>query len=178
VFSIPSMTDEQLQEMWRACSEVSTEPDASHACRRLAERLTEILNAPAVVFRRDVSRWKVLGETVLAMPGRIVPAGAELDHALTPLDRSYSVVKSAAGSTWTAVSLDEDLRSQSVLLLPGDWTVGDPARWLPRFASTASMAIRVATARHVSRSNELLAATAHAFARKLTQLSGDRTLYQ
>ena len=48
----------------------------------------------------------------------------------------------------------------------------------PRFASTASIAIRLAAARQVSRSNELLAATAHAFARKLTQLSGDRALYQ
>jgi diguanylate cyclase (GGDEF)-like protein len=178
LFSTPSMTGEQLQEMWRACSEVSTEPDASHACRRLAERLTEILKAPAVVFRRDVSRWKLLGESSPVVPGRTAPAGTELDLALTPLDGSYTIVQSAGGSTWTAVSLDEDLRSQSVLLLPGDWTSGGPAEWLPRFASTASIAIRLAAARQVSRSNELLAATAHAFARKLTQLSGDRTLYQ
>ena len=40
------------------------------------------------------------------------------------------------------------------------------------------MAIRLAASRQVSRSNELLAATAHAFARKLTQLCGDRTLHQ
>jgi hypothetical protein len=171
------MTDEQLQEMWRACSEVSSEPDASHACRRLAQRLTEILRAPAVVFRRDVSRWKLLGETSPA-PDRTAPSGAELDRALTPPDGCHALVKSADGSTWTAMSLDEDLRSQSVLLLPGDWTTGGSTDWLPRFASTASIAIRLAAARQVSRSNELLAATAHAFARKLTQLSGDRTLYQ
>jgi diguanylate cyclase (GGDEF)-like protein len=52
------------------------------------------------------------------------------------------------------------------------------AEWLPRFASTASIAIRLAAARQASRSSQLLAATAHAFARKLTQLSGDRTLHQ
>jgi putative methionine-R-sulfoxide reductase with GAF domain len=178
VFSIPSITDDQLQEMWRACGEVSTEPDASRACLRLAERLSAILGAPAVVFRREVSRWKLLGETSPVAPGRTPPAEGDLDRALTPLEGSYSLVTTTGGSTWTTVSLDEDVRSQSVLLLPGDWTTGTPAQWLPRFASTASMAIRLAAARQVSRSNELLAVTAHAFARKLTQLSGDRTLYQ
>jgi hypothetical protein len=51
-------------------------------------------------------------------------------------------------------------RSQSVLLLPGDWTSSGSTDWLPRFASTASIAIRLAAARQVSRSTELLAATA------------------
>ena len=45
MFSTPSVTDDQLQAMWRACSEVATQPDARQACRRLAERLSEILHA-------------------------------------------------------------------------------------------------------------------------------------
>jgi len=172
------VTGEQLQEMWRACSEVSTEADATSACSRLADRLSEILNAPAVVFRRDVSRWKLLGERSPVESGETAPAGADLDRALMPVDGFYTIVKGEGSSIWTAVSLDEDLKSQSALLLPGDWTTGGRAEWLARFAGTASMAIRLAAARQVARSNELLAATAHAFARRLTQLSGDRTLHQ
>ena len=97
MYSTPSLTGEQLQEMWRACSDVSGEPDASHACRRLAERLTDILAAPTVVFRRDVSRWKLLGETSPMVPGKTAPAGEELDRALTPLDGTYALVRSAGG---------------------------------------------------------------------------------
>lgn len=178
MFSTPSVSDEQLQAIWRACSEVSTQPDARQACRRLAERLTNILTAPAVIFRRDVSPWKLLGGTSMVTPGLAAPDARELDQALPVFENGYRTIETAGGSAWTAIPLDEDLPSQSLLLLPGDWTTGKPAEWLPRFASTASIAIRLAAARQVSRSNELLAATAHAFARKLTQLSGDRTLHQ
>ena len=178
MFSTPSVSDEQLQAIWRACSEVSTQPDARQACRRLAERLTSILTAPAVIFRRDVSPWKLLGGTSMVTPGPAAPDVRELDQVLPVFGNGYRTIETGGGSTWTAIPLDEDLPSQSLLLLPGDWTTGKPAEWLPRFASTASIAIRLAAARQVSRSNELLAATAHAFARKLTQLSGDRTLHQ
>src|SRR4029453_17810796 len=164
--------------MCGACSEVSTQPDARQACRRLAERLTSILTAPAVIFRRDVSPWKLLGGTSMVTPGPAAPDVPELDQVLPVFGNGYRTIETGGGSTWTAIPLDEDLPSQSLLLLPGAWTPGKPAEWLPRFASTASIAIRLAAARQVSRSNELLAATAHAFARKLTQLSGDRTLYQ
>jgi diguanylate cyclase (GGDEF)-like protein len=178
LFSSPTVTDEQLQAMWCACSEVSTQPDARQACRHLAERLTSILTAPAVIFRRDVSPWKLLGGTNMVLPGLGAPDVTELDRVLPFSDGGYRTIETGGRSTWTAIPLDEDLPSQSLLLLPGDWTTGKPAEWLPRFASTASIAIRLASARQVSRSNELLAAMAHAFARKLTQLSGDRTLHQ
>jgi diguanylate cyclase (GGDEF)-like protein len=178
VFSIPSVTDDQLQAMWRACSEVSSQGDARQACRRLAERLSDILHAPAVIFRRDVSPWRLMNSTG-TLPSEITtPTVGELDQVLPFFEGAYKTLEGPGGTSWTAVPLHEDLPSQSLLLLPGDWTAGRPAEWLPRFASTASIAIRLAAARHSSRSNELLAATAHAFARKLTQLSGDRTLHQ
>ena len=178
LFASPTVTDEQLQAMWHACSEVSTEPDARQACRRLAERLTSILTAPAVIFRRDVSPWRLLGGTSLVSPGLAAPDVADLDRVLPFFEGGYRTIETGGRSAWTAIPLDEDLPSQSLLLLPGDWTNGKPAEWLPRFASTASIAIKLASARQVSRSNELLALTTHAFARKLTQLSGDRTLHQ
>jgi diguanylate cyclase (GGDEF)-like protein len=164
--------------MWRACSEVSTRSDARQACAGLADRLSEILLAPAVIFRRDVSPWKMMSAPSLLASNLAAPAVDELDQVRPCFEGTYKVVGTPRGASWTAVPLDEDLPSQSLLLLPGDWTTGRPAEWLPRFASTASIAIRLAAARHASRSHELLAASAHAFARKLTQLSGDRTLHQ
>ena len=178
MFSTPSVTDDQLQAIWRACSEVATQPDARQACRRLAERLSEILHAPALVFRRDVSPWKVVSPPGTFAFDMTAPAVGELDQVLPFFDGAYKTIQLPGGAPWTAVPLDEDLPSQSLLLLPGDWTDGRPAAWLPRFAATASIAIRLAAARNASRSNELLAATAHAFAQKLTRLSGDRTLHQ
>ena len=179
MLSPPTVTDDQLQAMWRACSEVSTQPDARLACRRLADRLSEILVAPAVIFRRDVSPWKPVGPPAPGgVPEALPPDVNELDQALPVSGGTYTTLETPSRSRWTAIPLDEELPSQSLLLLPGDWTTGRRAEWLPRFASTASIAIRLAAARQASRSNQLLAATAHAFARKLTQLSGDRTLYQ
>ena len=179
MLSPPTVTDDQLQAMWRACSEVSTQPDARLACRRLADRLSEILVAPAVIFRRDVSPWKPVGPPAPGgVPEALPPDVNELDQALPVSGGTYTTLETPSRSRWTAIPLDEELPSQSLLLLPGDWTSGRRAEWLPRFASTASIAIRLAAARQASRSNQLLAATAHAFARKLTQLSGDRTLYQ
>jgi diguanylate cyclase (GGDEF)-like protein len=178
LLSTPSVTDDQLQAIWRACSEVATQPDAGQACRRLAERLSEILHAPALVFRRDVSPWKVMSPPGTFAIDMTAPAVGELDQVLPFFDGAYKTLQSPGGAPWTAVPLDEDLPSQSLLLLPGDWTDGRPAQWLPRFAATASIAIRLAAARNASRSNELLAATAHAFAQKLTRLSGDRSLHQ
>jgi diguanylate cyclase (GGDEF)-like protein len=178
LFSTPSVTDDQLQAIWRACSEVATQPDARQACRRLAERLSEILHAPALVFRRDVSPWKVVSPPGSFAFDMSAPAVGELDQVLPFFAGAYKTIQLPGGAPWTAVPLDEDLPSQSLLLVPGDWSDGRTAQWLPRFAATASIAIRLAAARNASRSNELLAATAHAFAQKLTRLSGDRTLHQ
>ena len=42
MFSTASLTDEQLQAMWHACSEISSQPDARQASRRLSERLSAL----------------------------------------------------------------------------------------------------------------------------------------
>lgn len=172
------LTDERLHAMWHACSEISAEADSREACRRLSERLTDILGAPALVFHRDVSPWKLLHVARPQDEDIAAPPAAQLDSLLPSFDRSYKTVKSAGGAEWTPIPLDDDVPCQSLLLLPGDWTSGRGGEWLPRFARTASMAIRLAAARQTSRSNEALAATAHAFARKLTQLSGGHILHQ
>jgi diguanylate cyclase (GGDEF)-like protein len=173
-----SVTDEQIHAMWRACREVWTEPDARRASRRLAEQLSEILQAPALVFRREVSPWKLMGPASDATAGLAAAHLADLDQALPFFQGREKKIADLGGSSWTAVPLDGDLPAQSVLLLPGDWESGPHAEWLPRFAATASLAIRLAGSRETARSHELLAGTAHAFARKLTQLNGDRDLNQ
>jgi diguanylate cyclase (GGDEF)-like protein len=178
VFSTASLTDGQLQAMWHACSEISSQPDARQASRRLSERLSEILAAPTVVFRRDVSPWRLFGAS--GSPGDSLPAptAAQLDQLVPFVEASYQTINGPGHACWTPVPLEEELPSQSLLLLPGDWRTGQAAEWLPRFARTASMALRLAAAREASRSSETLASVTHAFAKKLTQLSGGRLLYQ
>jgi diguanylate cyclase (GGDEF)-like protein len=178
VFSTASVTGEQLQAMWHACSEIASQPDARQASRRLSERLSDILAAPTVVFRRDVSPWRLFGAAGPATAGLPAPTAAQLDQLVPFVDASYQTITGPGGACWTPIPLDEELPSQSLLLLPGDWRTGEAADWLPRFARTASMALRLAAAREASRSSETLASTTHSFARKLTQLSGGRLLYQ
>ena len=178
MFSTASLTDEQLQAMWHACSEISSQPDARQASRRLSERLSEILAAPTVVFRRDVSPWKLFGASGALADGLPAPTAAQLDQLVPFVDASYQTISGPGNACWTPVPLDEELPSQSLLMLPGDWRTGQAAEWLPRFARTASMALRLAAAREASRSSETLAAVTHAFAKKLTQLTGGQLLYQ
>jgi len=139
-----SVTHEQIQAMWQACRGVWTEPDARQASRRLAERLSNILQAPALVFRRDVSPWKLMGPSTAATTQLAAAHLAELDRALPFFEGKEKRIANLGGSSWTAVPLDEDLPAQSVLLLPGEWESGPHADWLPRFAATASLAIRSA----------------------------------
>jgi len=173
-----SVTHEQIQAMWQACRGVWTEPDARQASRRLAERLSNILQAPALVFRRDVSPWKLMGPSTAATTQLAAAHLAELDRALPFFEGKEKRISNLGGSSWTAVPLDEDLPAQSVLLLPGEWESGPHADWLPRFAATASLAIRLAGSRGTARDHELLAATSYTFARKLTQLGGSPKLHQ
>src|SRR4029453_5221955 len=103
--------------MCGACSEVSTQPDARQACRRLAERLTNILTAPTVIFRRDVSPWKLLGGTDAVGPGLVAPDVNELDRILPFVDGGYRTIEQAGRPAWTAVPLHQHLPAQPRLLL-------------------------------------------------------------
>lgn len=181
MFSTGGVTDQQLHAMWHACSEISSEPDARHACRRLSERLSQIIDAPTAVFSRDVSPWKLVASTSSSAGAATVPAesmAARLDELIPAPDASYLPPHRGADLQWTPVPLDDELPSQALLILPGDWRTGPAAQWLPRFARTASIALRLASARQAARKGEGLAAIAYSFARRLSQISGDRLLHQ
>jgi diguanylate cyclase (GGDEF)-like protein len=64
------------------------------------------------------------------------------------------------------------------VLLPGDWSTGAAAPWLPRLAETASIALRLSAARRAARTQAGIAASAYGFARRLSQLSGEQALHQ
>src|SRR5215212_3737492 len=123
--------------MWRACHRVWTEPDARQACRRLSEALSQILQAQTLVFRREVSPWKLMGAASPATAGLSAAHLSELDQALPFFQGAQKAIANLGGNSWTALTLDEDLPSQSVLLLPGTWEPGPYAEWLPRFAAAA-----------------------------------------
>ena len=181
MFSTDGMTDQQLHAMWFACSEISSQPNAREACRQLAERLSQIINAPTAVFRRDVSPWKLVASAPAPGTDRAQAsalAAAQLDHLVPAPETRFLPLAGHGQPEWTPVPLDEELPAQSLLLLPGNWTTGPAAQWLPRFARTASMALRLAAVRQAARKGEGLAAVAYSVARKLGQLTGDRVLHQ
>jgi diguanylate cyclase (GGDEF)-like protein len=169
--------------MWHACSEIASQPDARQACRRLSERLSEIISAPTYVFRRESSPWKlVAGTPPPGATGRpqadCPPPAGHLDDIVSFPPPSYLPITGLENTRWTPVPLDEERPSQALLLLPGEWQGGRAATWLPRFARTASMALRLAATRQTARRHESLAAGAYVFARQLGQVSGDRPLHQ
>jgi diguanylate cyclase (GGDEF)-like protein len=180
VFSTGGVTDEQLHAMWYACSEISSQPDPQEACRRLSERLSQIIQAPAAVFRRDVSPWKLVAGSQPDLEGPFAAdsIAAELDRLVAVPDVGQLPAGLRGEARWTPVPLEDEPSSQSMLVLPGDWRSGPAAQWLPRFARTASMALRLAATRQAARKGEGLAAVAYSFARRLGQISGDRALHQ
>ena len=179
MFSPAEVTDEQLHAMWSACSEIGSEPDTRTAYLRLSERLAEIIGAPTQVFRRDVSPWRVVARSSAAAETRQPAATAtELDMLVPLSDARYATVTGSGASRWTPVPLDEALPSQALLLLPGDWHSGATAQWLPRFSRTASLALRLVSAREAARRSGTLTADTYAFARRLGQITGDRALHQ
>jgi diguanylate cyclase (GGDEF)-like protein len=177
VVSPAGVTEEQLHAMWAACLEISGQPSARQACRLLAERLTRIIGAPVVVFRRDVSPWKLVSSGEEAPPASL-PTIDQLEDVVTWPDTSFARPGLVTDPRWTPVPLDEEMPSQALLLLPGDWRTGPAAQWLPRFAKTASMALRLAAARHAARQAENLTDLAYSFARRLVQTHGVRALHQ
>jgi diguanylate cyclase (GGDEF)-like protein len=178
VFPAGTVTDEQLQAIWSACSEASHEPAPAGACRRLSQRLSDILGAPAPVFSREVSPWKLI-EGSVSDPSRWTSVAApKFDNLCPSATERYHVLHAEDGTRWTPVPLDEGLHSQTLLLLPGDWNAGAARTWLPRLAQTASMALRLSAARYVARTHAGIAASAYGFARRLGQLHGERELHQ
>ena len=182
VFSTTGVTQDQLHAMWSACSEIASEPDTRSAYQHLSERLSKIIAAPAVVFRRDVSPWRLVGRAAVNRDADAGPSTPAASAALEPLvpvsDARYLPITGPDNTQWTPVPLDEALPSQALLLLPGDWHQGPTAPWLPRFARTISLALRLVSARQSARRSDGLLAEAHAFARKLGQITGDRALHQ
>lgn len=179
MFSTASVTDEQLHAMWQACSEMSNDPDPAQASRRLTERLSEILSAPTLLYHREVSPWKLLASAHSGgdeLPPNAAPR-AELERLFAAHDVLYRPISGVGNWQWTPIPIDEDVPSQSLLLLPGDWS-SRMVDWLPRFATTASMAVRLASNRRKAQAAEELGATAYNFARKVAQISGDQVLYQ
>jgi diguanylate cyclase (GGDEF)-like protein len=183
-FSAASITDDQLQAMWQACGEIANLDSVERACRTLSERLTEIIGGPTAVFRRDVAPWRMIarsaGRNGEAVAGLAVPTARKLEDFArrTPATGPWLMQTENGGADWTPVPLDDDAPSQAVLLLPGNWHIEPVAAWLPRFAQTASLAVRLAACRENSRRGEGLAAVSYSFARKLAQVEGERTLHQ
>lgn len=181
MFSTAGLTDDQLHAMWYACSEISMQPDTRQACTRLAERLSQIIEAPTAVFRREVSPWRLVASSPSFEAAEGPGAGrvaAELDELVPGTDVWRFPAIDRNGPRWTPIPLEDDTPWESVLLLPGDWRTGPVAQWLPRFARTASMALRLAAAREAARKGEGIAAAAYTFARKLGQVTGDPALHQ
>jgi diguanylate cyclase (GGDEF)-like protein len=175
LFSSAGVTDDQLHAMWQACSDIAAEPDTRRACRRLADEVTRIISAPALIFRRDVSPWKAIGASSAAAHPPLAP---QLD-ALTLWTGPTAVpIAGSADARWTPVPLGDDAPSQVLLLLPGDWQSGHVAAWLPRFAATASLALRLVSARGSARRGQALAGMAYAFARRVGQVTALRLVYQ
>ncbi len=173
------VTDDQLQAIWSVCSDVSNEPTPRDACRRLSEGLTAILGTPTPVFSRQVSPWKLLdGPGVTADIAQAAAVAArELEYFTPAASSSFRVLRSRDDARWTPVPLD-GLPSQTLVLLPGDWSTGPTASWLPRLAETAALALRLSAARQAARTHAGIAASAYGFARTLSQLSGERELHQ
>jgi diguanylate cyclase (GGDEF)-like protein len=180
VSSTGQVTDEQLQAIWFVCTEVSCEPTPREACRKLTGRLTEILGAPALLLRRDVSPWKLLDSDKIPADDAHAAYRAIRELGYSPTGTSSAadrLVAGGNGARWTPVPLDEGLPSQALLLLPGDWSTAARG-WLPRFGETASMALRLTAARHAARRHAGIAASAHGFARRMSHVSGERELHQ
>ena len=177
MFSTGHVTDEQLHAIWSVCSDVSHEPTPRDACRRLSERLTAILGTPTPVFSREVSPWKPLDGPADGVHAALL-AARELEYFTPAASARFRVLRSHDGAQWTPVPLDEGLPSQTLVLLPGDWSTGAASSWLPRLAETASMALRLTAARQSARTHAGIAASAYGFARRLGQLSGERELHQ
>jgi len=178
VFSTEGLTDDQLHAMWHACSDIARGPDGREALRRLSERVSQILAAPTLVFRREVSPWRLVART--SAPGEQKDPGAptldDLDR-IVPTASDYLPPLLHGDQPWTPVALDEELPGQALLLLPGDWRRGVAAAWLPRFARTASIALRLATTRRAAQRGQAIAAEIQAFARRLASLAGTPRLH-
>jgi len=179
VFSTAGVTRDALHAMWQACRAISAEPDLVTACQQLAVRLSAILGAPAVMYRREVSAWKLLSSDPGLRGARAGEPAPPDPNVLSPEPAAaYPTVSGPNDTRWTPVPLDTGTPYESLLLLPGDWHVGAAADWLPRLAATASMAIRLVASREAAARSAVLTGVAYGFARNLGHVTGHRLLYR
>ena len=181
MFFPADLTDEQLHTIWTACVEMTGQPTLGHACQYLSDRLVSITGAPSAIFRRDSSGWSLIAGSLAAdgTPDTTRPSDPDLDDLAS---RGADVLQhpGAGGhiAAWTPVPLDEHSPPQVMLVLPGNWRLVRTADWLPRFAKTASMALRLVLTRQAARHSHDLASAAYSFARALGQTTGERALHQ
>ena len=164
--------------MWMACADMARQPNARQACRHLTDDLTRILGVPTLLYRREVSPWRPIGSSAEAGAGAEAgsrPTSAQLDDVVSFL---VPAAARTLGTAWTPIPLDEELPSQVLLLLPGDWRSGRPATWLARFAITASASLRLAVSRQSVRATETIGEKMQALARAAGRATSDRALHQ
>ena len=157
-----------------------TNPPRAMPAAGCRKRLTAILGArrrSSAARCRPGSCWTALASPPTSRRRRPWRRGSS-NTSRPAASTSFRVLRSHDGARWTPVPLDEGLPSQTLVLLPGDWNTGPTASWLPRLAETAAMALRLSAARQAARTHAGIAASAYGFARRLSQLSGERELHQ
>jgi diguanylate cyclase (GGDEF)-like protein len=171
-----ALTPEQLELLWRSCGDAALQGTAERACRRLAERMAHIIGAPIVVFRRDVTPWKLIVQAGDPALGTVLPVPESLDRSPSR-DAGLAPSGATLPATWTPVKISDQRGSDWMLALPGDWQAAG-FEWLPRFIETASLSIGLAASRESQQRSENLAAVGYAVSRKLGQISDERQLHQ
>ena len=166
-----ALTPEQIDLIWRSCVDAASEATAERACRRLAERMAHIIGAPVVVFRRDVTPWKLVVQAGEPAIETALPAPESLDTG-SQADPNLAPAGQAAPTTWTPVRINDQRGSDWMLALPGDWQ--SAGEWLSRFIETASLSVGLAASRDSQQRSENLAAVGYAVSRKLGQISDER----
>lgn len=168
-----ALSPEQVDLLWQSCAESSTERNADLACRRLAERIAQIVGAPVAVFRRDVNPWKLVAHAG-ATGDAVLPVPEQLETV-----RQTGVMARApqAPSNWTSVKIGDHRGAQWMFALPGNWHAPE-FEWLPRFVETASLSIGMAAIRESQQRSENLTAVSYAVSRKLGQITDEQELHQ
>jgi diguanylate cyclase (GGDEF)-like protein len=171
-----ALSPQQIELLWGACAESATQGSAERACRRLADRMAEIIGAPVVVFRRDVAPWKMVIQAGNPAPATMLPQPDTLEAA----NGKRATIMPVAGDgavSWTSVRIADHRGEDWMLALPGNWQTPE-FEWLPRFVETATLSVGLAASRGSQLRCENLAAVGYAVSRKLGQITDERELHQ
>lgn len=164
-------TPEQLNLLWRSCAQSAADDTPERACQRLADCISEISGVPAMVFRRRHSPWKLVVSS--GVPGPIALPHPDALEGLGTTGPKIDAVKGAPN--WASVRIPGDRSGYWILLVPAEWK---DLEWLPRFAETVALALKIPTNRRVVQRAEDLAAVGYAVARRLGQLHDADELHQ